>query len=68
MDTVNIYRLSFVSCLVMAMPCAMAVEFNLNVLDKSMRDRIDISLLKEKGVIAPGEYFVSVAGNDSNLL
>ncbi|MEC4223528.1 hypothetical protein VSP15_23340, partial [Escherichia coli] len=35
----NIYRLSFVSCLVMAMPCAMAVEFNLNVLDKSMRDR-----------------------------
>ncbi|GAB0747544.1 hypothetical protein MZ16F88_05960 [Escherichia coli] len=50
------------------MPCAMAVEFNLNVLDKSMRDRIDISLLKEKGVIAPGEYFVSVAGNDSNLL
>ncbi|HAJ6641636.1 TPA: usher protein, partial [Escherichia coli] len=55
----NIYRLSFVSCLVMAMPCAMAVEFNLNVLDKSMRDRIDISLLKEKGVIAPGEYFVS---------
>ena len=59
MDTVNIYRLSFVSCLVMAMPCAMAVEFNLNVLDKSMRDRIDISLLKEKGVIAPGEYFGS---------
>ncbi|UUI20306.1 FimD/PapC N-terminal domain-containing protein [Escherichia coli] len=60
----NIYRLSFVSCLVMAMPCAMAVEFNLNVLDKSMRDRIDISLLKEKGVIAPGEYFVSVAVNN----
>ncbi|MBC9973657.1 hypothetical protein, partial [Escherichia coli] len=54
MDTVNIYRLSFVSCLVVAMPCALAVEFNLNVLDKSMRDRIDISLLKEKGVIAPG--------------
>ncbi|TNP51170.1 fimbrial biogenesis outer membrane usher protein, partial [Escherichia coli] len=25
MDTVNIYRLSFVSCLVMAMPCALAV-------------------------------------------
>ncbi|WP_423781946.1 hypothetical protein, partial [Escherichia coli] len=28
MDTVNIYRLSFVSCLVVAMPCALAVEFN----------------------------------------
>ncbi|PQO01260.1 fimbrial usher protein, partial [Shigella flexneri] len=25
MDTVNIYRLSFVSCLVVAMPCALAV-------------------------------------------
>ncbi|EOV4714130.1 TPA: hypothetical protein ACIYHY_004783, partial [Escherichia coli] len=49
MDTVNIYRLSFISCLVMAIPSALAVEFNLNVLDKSMRDRIDISLLKEKG-------------------
>ncbi|EPD0895314.1 FimD/PapC N-terminal domain-containing protein, partial [Escherichia coli H11] len=67
MDTVNIYRLSFVSCLVMAMPCALAVEFNLNVLDKSMRDRIDISLLKEKGVIAPGEYFVSVAVNNNQI-
>ncbi len=63
----NIYRLSFVSCLVMAMPCALAVEFNLNVLDKSMRDRIDISLLKEKGVIAPGEYFVSVAVNNNQI-
>ena len=49
----------------MAMPSALAVEFNLNVLDKSMRDRIDISLLKEKGVIAPGEYFVSVAVNNT---
>src|SRR5699024_10801630 len=67
MDTVNIYRLSFVSCLVVAMPCALAVEFNLNVLDKSMRDRIDISLLKEKGVIAPGEYFVSVAVNNNQM-
>ena len=51
----------------MAMPCALAVEFNLNVLDKSMRDRIDISLLKEKGVIAPGEYFVSVAVNNNKI-
>ncbi|EFM1444503.1 fimbrial biogenesis outer membrane usher protein, partial [Escherichia coli] len=67
MDTVNIYRLSFISCLVMAIPCALAVEFNLNVLDKSMRDRIDISLLKEKGGIAPGEYFVSVAVNNNQI-
>lgn len=63
----NIYRLSFVSCLVMAMPSAVAVEFNLNVLDKSMRDRIDISLLKEKGVIVPGEYFVSIAANNNQI-
>lgn len=57
----------FCILLVMAMPCALAVEFNLNVLDKSMRDRIDISLLKEKGVIAPGEYFVSVAVNNNQI-
>ncbi|HAG7355638.1 TPA: fimbrial biogenesis outer membrane usher protein [Escherichia coli] len=63
----NIYRLSFISCLVMAIPSALAVEFNLNVLDKSMRDRIDISLLKEKGGIAPGEYFVSVAVNNNQI-
>lgn len=43
----------FISCLVMAIPSALAVEFNLNVLDKSMRDRIDISLLKEKGALLP---------------
>lgn len=67
MDTVNIYRLSFISCLVMAIPSALAVEFNLNVLDKSMRDRIDISLLKEKGGIAPGEYFVSVTVNNNQI-
>jgi len=67
MDTVNIYRLSFISCLVMAIPSALAVEFNLNVLDKSMRDRIDISLLKEKGVIAPGEYFVRVEVNNNQI-
>ncbi|MCG2977998.1 fimbrial biogenesis outer membrane usher protein, partial [Escherichia coli] len=67
MDTVNIYRLSFISCLVMAIPSALAVEFNLNVLDKSMRDRIDISLLKGKGGIAPGEYFVSVAVNNNQI-
>lgn len=51
----------------MAIPSALAVEFNLNVLDKSMRDRIDISLLKEKGGIAPGEYFVSVAVNNNQI-
>lgn len=51
----------------MAIPSALAVEFNLNVLDKSMRDRIDISLLKKKGGIAPGEYFVSVAVNNNQI-
>lgn len=43
----------FYILLVMAIPSALAVEFNLNVLDKSMRDRIDISLLKEKGALLP---------------
>lgn len=67
MDTVNIYRLSFISCLTMVMPSALAVEFNLSVLDKSMRDSIDISLLKDKGVIAPGEYFVSITVNNNQI-
>lgn len=44
-----------------------SVEFNLNALDKSMRDSVDISLLKEKAAIAPGNYFVSVAVN-KNLI
>lgn len=43
----------FYILLVMAIPSALAVEFNLNVLDKSMRDRIDISLLKGKGALLP---------------
>lgn len=51
----------------MAMFCVMAVEFNLNVFDKLMRDRIDILLLKEKGVIVFGEYFVSVAVNNNKI-
>lgn len=63
----NIYRFFFVFCLVMAMFCVMAVEFNLNVFDKLMRDRIDILLLKEKGVIVFGEYFVSVAVNNNKI-
>lgn len=44
---------------------AKSVEFNLNALDKSMRDSVDISLLKEKAAIAPGNYFVSVAVNNN---
>lgn len=51
----------------MVMPSALAVEFNLSVLDKSMRDSIDISLLKDKGVIAPGEYFVSITVNNNQI-
>ncbi len=63
----NIYRLSVLSCLAMVTPPALAVEFNLNVLDKSIRDSIDISLFKQKGVIAPGDYFVSVAVNNNKI-
>ncbi|MCW7185910.1 hypothetical protein OHD60_03900 [Escherichia coli] len=38
----NIYRLSFVSCLVIGDALRIGGQFNLNVLDKSVR-RIDIS-------------------------
>ncbi len=51
----------------MAIPSALAVEFNLNVLDKSMRDSVDISLLNEKGAIVPGDYFVSVVVNNIQI-
>ncbi|URA05238.1 hypothetical protein MYF53_07125 [Escherichia fergusonii] len=67
MDTVNIYRLSIIFCLAAVIPSALAVEFNLNVLDKSMRDSIDLSLLKEKNAIAPGEYFVSIVINNNQI-
>ncbi|WP_167852471.1 fimbria/pilus outer membrane usher protein [Escherichia sp. E4694] len=67
MDAVNIYRVSVLSCLTMAIPSALAVEFNLNVLDKSMRDSVDISLLNEKGAIVPGDYFVSVVVNNIQI-
>lgn len=46
---------------------AQAVEFNLNVLDKSMRDGVDFSQFKEKATVAPGDYFVSVTLN-KNLI
>ncbi len=63
----NIYRLSIIFCLAAVIPSALAVEFNLNVLDKSMRDSIDLSLLKEKNAIAPGEYFVSIVINNNQI-
>ena len=67
MDAVNIYRLSVLSCLAMVTPPALAAEFNLNVLDKSIRDSVDISLLNQKGVVAPGDYFVSVTVNNNKI-
>lgn len=63
----NIYRLSVLSCLAMVTPPALAAEFNLNVLDKSIRDSVDISLLNQKGVVAPGDYFVSVTVNNNKI-
>ncbi|MBU5223927.1 hypothetical protein KQH89_15830, partial [Vibrio cholerae] len=66
-DAVNIYRLSVLSCLAMVTPPALTAEFNLNVLDKSIRDSVDISLLNQKGVVAPGDYFVSVTVNNNKI-
>lgn len=62
------------SCKIAACGCglllsfsAMAVEFNLNVLDKSMRNSVDLSLLKDDSAIAPGSYFVTVAVNKNQI-
>lgn len=46
---------------------ASATEFNLNVLDKSMRDSVDISLLKDKPSVLPGNYFVTVTVNKNQI-
>ncbi|MEG2433033.1 MAG: fimbria/pilus outer membrane usher protein, partial [Acinetobacter sp.] len=45
----------------------LAVEFNLNVLDKSMRSSVDLSLLKDDLSIAPGNYFVTIAVNKNQI-
>jgi len=66
MDAVNLHRLSLLIGLLIASP-AMAVEFNLNVLDKSMRDSVDLTLLKNSGAIAPGDYFVTVTVNTNHI-
>lgn len=44
-----------------------AVEFNLNVLDKSMRNSVDYSLLKDPAAIAPGDYFVAITVNNNKI-
>ncbi len=62
----NLHRLSLLIGLLIASP-AMAVEFNLNVLDKSMRDSVDLTLLKNSGAIAPGDYFVTVTVNTNHI-
>lgn len=46
---------------------ASATEFNLNVLDKSMRDSVDISLLKDKPSVLPGNYFVLITVNKNQI-
>ena len=62
------------TCKVVAYGCGLllsfstlAVEFNLNVLDKSMRSSVDLSLLKDDFSIAPGNYFVTIAVNKNQI-
>lgn len=44
-----------------------ATEFNLNALDKSMRNSVDISLLKDESVVVPGDYFVAITVNKNTI-
>ncbi|GHD96054.1 membrane protein [Pseudocitrobacter faecalis] len=67
MDTMDNCKLLAAGCgLLLTLPVH-AVEFNLNVLDKSMRDAVDFSQFKDKSAIAAGDYFVSVTVN-KNLI
>ena len=59
----NTCKIAACGCGLLLSFSAQAVEFNLNVLDKSMRNSVDLSLLKEDSAIAPGSYFVTVAVN-----
>lgn len=61
------YRLIAFTCSLLSVSSANAVEFNLNVLDKSMRDSVDPSLFKEKASIAPGHYFLAVSVNNTEI-
>lgn len=67
MDAMDNCKLLATGCGLLLALSAQAVEFNLNVLDKSMRDSVDVSQFKEKAAIAPGDYFVSVTVN-KNLI
>lgn len=63
----NSYKLAALSCGLISAFTATATEFNLNVLDKSMRQNVDLSLLKNKASILPGNYYVAVAVNNNQI-
>ncbi|EOT8214847.1 fimbria/pilus outer membrane usher protein [Escherichia albertii] len=66
MDAVNIRRL-LLFIIFFNTSSVIAVEFNLNVLDKSMRNSVDYSLLKDPAAIAPGDYFVAITVNNNKI-
>lgn len=45
----------------------LAVEFNINAIDKDQRSNIDLSQFKDKSRVAPGNYFVTVSINKTPL-
>ncbi|WP_447856202.1 fimbria/pilus outer membrane usher protein [Enterobacter sp. WI-ESBL-E8] len=45
----------------------LAVEFNINAIDKDQRSNIDLSQFRDKRHIAPGYYFVTVSINKTPL-
>ncbi|HGW6104751.1 TPA: fimbria/pilus outer membrane usher protein [Citrobacter werkmanii] len=53
--------------LFVAMVPARAVEFNTNVVDKSVRDNVDFSWFSHQSVTPPGQYLVTVAVNGRPL-
>ncbi|WP_434661445.1 fimbria/pilus outer membrane usher protein [Klebsiella sp. MISC125] len=63
----NICKLAASGCGLLLAYSASATEFNLNVLDKSMRNSVDVSLLKNKPSVLPGDYFVSIAINKTQI-
>ncbi|HDS9358207.1 TPA: fimbrial biogenesis outer membrane usher protein [Enterobacter chengduensis] len=60
------YVVIFFSSLLTA-KASFAVEFNIDAIDRDMRNGIDLTLFKDNSTIAPGSYFVNVSINDMVL-
>lgn len=46
---------------------ASGTEFNINAIDKDLRESVDLTQFKDQTAVVPGRYFVTVSINDTPL-